>query len=74
MKLPCEVSGNPKPRVEWSVQGNKIYENDPRYLINEKGVLSIFAVKKTDAGSYECSASNAVGKASHLISLTVESK
>lgn len=73
VKLPCHVSGAPKPQLEWFLNGVAISESDPRYMVNDDGHLSIFSVKALDEGSYKCLVQNTAGKAEKAVSLIVES-
>ncbi|XP_022800122.1 protein sidekick-1-like [Stylophora pistillata] len=58
--LTCEATGDPKPSVSWSKDGNT---NIPwAQFRNDKHILVIQEVAPTDGGIYECRASNAFGQ------------
>ena len=42
VKLPCDVQGDPKPKIIWTKGGVHISDMDPHYLVNEDGSLDIF--------------------------------
>ena len=63
----CAVSGKPKPKVEWTLNGRAIKENESsafRYeFYQDSQLLKINDLKQNaDAGLYSCAASNGVGK------------
>ena len=62
----CEVGCNPKPTIVWKCNG-KVIEDGGRYKIKNNGNTRMLIVKKlkaTDAGTYECCASNKEGSGS----------
>ena len=71
-ELPCNVSGNPKPKVTWLRQDVPIHVSDPRYLVLPSGSLRIFGVTPSDSGTYSCVASNPLGVARHPVELSVQ--
>ena len=67
----CSVSGNPKPGLKWS----KL--NSLSQITNSKvsgGKLLLKNVAGNDAGKYNCSAVNILGKAHALVQLAVNGK
>ncbi|CAH0591582.1 unnamed protein product [Chrysodeixis includens] len=62
LKMPCDVTGIPKPSIIWKKNGATITPNS-KYSI-EAGALIIKNVAVEDASSYTCEASNEVGAAS----------
>ena len=74
VRLPCHVSGHPKPIISWTRNGVKIYENDPHYFLNENGDLDIFNVRHDDTAAYSCTAINLAGIKEKRMTLFVKSK
>lgn len=61
VRLPCQVSGNPKPLITWSKDGISISPSN-RHIIGEDGSLTIRPVYGQDFGTYRCDASNQFAK------------
>ena len=58
--LTCEATGDPKPSVTWSKDGNT---SIPRAQFrNDDHILVIQEVAPSDGGTYECRASNIFGQ------------
>ena len=58
--LTCEASGDPKPSVTWTKNGNT---SIPRAQFKNDGrILVIQNVLSRDSGVYECKASNKFGE------------
>ncbi|MEE6496324.1 hypothetical protein FKM82_002300 [Ascaphus truei] len=72
--LPCEVTGTPKPRVEWMKNGRLIntdlYQN--LYRLLSSGSLVIISPSVDDTGVYVCTASNDAGQDKISIDLSVQ--
>lgn len=69
----CEVGCNPKPNIAWKFNGKAI-EDGGRYKIKNNGNTRMLIVKKlkaTDAGHYECIASNKEGSGSSVGQLEI---
>ncbi|XP_055609212.1 neogenin isoform X3 [Uranotaenia lowii] len=58
--LDCVANGNPKPTIRWLRNGEEIDMNDldSRFRIIGTGSLQIDSIQDTDAGDYQCRASN----------------
>ncbi|XP_050076111.1 neogenin [Anopheles maculipalpis] len=58
--LDCAANGNPKPTIRWLRNGEDIDMNDldSRFRIMGTGSLQINSIQDTDAGDYQCRASN----------------
>lgn len=56
----CRASGVPQPTIEWYKDNVRVTLGG-RLSVNNTGALHISMVVGTDAGSYHCVASNAVG-------------
>ncbi|XP_055311866.1 neogenin isoform X2 [Sitodiplosis mosellana] len=72
--LDCVANGNPKPQIKWLRNGEDIEVSDsnPRYRIIGTGSLQIISIGETDAGNYQCRASNSMESADIEISLLVQ--
>ena len=67
----CSVSGNPKPTIQWSkING----ESQLSPSMVSGGKLLLKNVAGNDAGKYNCSAVNILGKAHALVQLVVNGK
>ena len=66
--LLCEAEGNPTPLVTWRKRGKLLQSslNETNYIIHD--------TKNTDAGIYECKASNSAGTVSYKVDVTIKSK
>lgn len=62
IELPCRAQGDPKPVVQWKKDGSAL-EPIRRYKISRGGSLYVYNVTVSDAGRYECTASNEHGRA-----------
>ncbi|XP_067855020.1 neural cell adhesion molecule L1-like protein isoform X1 [Heptranchias perlo] len=61
-ELECEVGGQPKPEVQWKVNGKLLSETKP--TINRKvsqGVITLTNLQLNDSVVYQCEASNKHG-------------
>ncbi|KAH7713692.1 Protein HIM-4 b [Aphelenchoides avenae] len=68
--IPCEVSGSPAPKVEWSKNGVPI-DASLSHSSDNVHFLHLRNVNTTDAGRYTCIASNRAGDARHSVVLSV---
>lgn len=66
--LLCEAEGNPTPLVTWKKQGKLLQSrfNETNFIVHE--------ARNTDAGIYECKASNSVGSVSYKVEVTIKPK
>ena len=74
IQLPCEVEGDPRPKIIWTKGGVRISDTDPHYFINEDGSLDIFSVKTQDTATYVCTAINQAGSKEKRVTLFVQRK
>jgi hemicentin len=72
--LPCKVTGDPRPLLQWTKAGNRIPVTDPHYLIGEDGSLNIFSADPQDTAVYACTALNVAGITTKSMALTVHGK
>ncbi|XP_039436857.1 neogenin isoform X1 [Culex pipiens pallens] len=58
--LDCVANGNPKPTIKWLRNGEEVDMNDldSRFRIIGTGSMQINSIQDTDAGDYQCRASN----------------
>ncbi|XP_040264776.1 hemicentin-1 isoform X1 [Bufo bufo] len=71
--LSCDVTGTPKPLVEWKKNGNLLSTdiNQNIYRLLSSGSLIVISPTVDDTGTYLCSASNDAGHDELEVSLTV---
>lgn len=71
--LPCESSGNPKPKITWFFNGNTLNSRGSNYRISsQSGSLRFSRVNVNNGGFYQCQARNKLGKVtSEVITFTV---
>lgn len=75
-KLEVQVTGYPKPSVEWYLGKTKITDSE-RYRTSLRGdlyTLSIIDLKQSDTGPYKCIATNDHGSTGAVLDLTVKEK
>ena len=71
--LECEAYGYPKPSVMWYSSGRELTDKK-KYRQLSNGSLEIMDVREEDAGEYECTASNRLGRKTVIRKLKVKSK
>jgi hypothetical protein len=71
--LPCVVTGTPTPTIEWFNNTNRLVVGS-RVEILSSGMLLIHSLIASDAGMYQCMASNRGGSATVIITLDVQCK
>lgn len=71
--LPCEVTGDPRPEVEWRKDLVRIdfFNTEHKFLMKETGSLVIPRASVKDTARYLCVAENPAGVVTQEISLTV---
>lgn len=73
--LECVANGNPKPKLYWLRNGEDIEIGDTdssRFRMTGTGSLEIRSIAETDAGNYQCRASNSMDSADIEITLMVQ--
>ncbi|XP_065160451.1 titin-like isoform X4 [Atheta coriaria] len=76
IKLECEVTGLPTPKLNWSKDGKPLTETHELKLHfdGSKATLIIHEAFPKDAGTYTASASNLVGEVSSVSTITVKGR
>ena len=65
--IPCDVTGNPRPRISWTRDGN-IVQNS-----TQDGALTIYSADEQMTGIYTCVAENKAGIDKYDVLLLVTS-
>ncbi|KAM8817664.1 roundabout homolog 3 [Rhynchonycteris naso] len=60
--LPCRVTGNPQPSVQWKKDGQWLLGDDLQFNLMANGTLYIANVQETDMGFYSCVAKSSTGE------------
>ncbi|XP_075981849.1 hemicentin-1-like isoform X2 [Anticarsia gemmatalis] len=60
--IECQVTGNPKPTVFWTKDGQNIASDSTKYQVEEGTLILRDIDKKASEGSYTCVAINVAGK------------
>ncbi|XP_012576655.1 PREDICTED: hemicentin-2 [Condylura cristata] len=74
VSLPCVTSGVPKPTITWTKESSVLSPGGPHYNVSKHGALVITQPSVQDAGTYVCTATNAVGFSSQEMQLSVNTK
>ncbi|XP_069324832.1 roundabout homolog 3 [Eulemur rufifrons] len=61
--LPCRVTGNPQPSVQWKKDGQWLQGDDLQLTLMTNGTLYITNVQEMDLGFYSCVAKSSIGEA-----------
>uniref|UniRef100_A0A452UY39 Ig-like domain-containing protein n=1 Tax=Ursus maritimus TaxID=29073 RepID=A0A452UY39_URSMA len=72
--LPCAASGVPTPTITWTKETNVLTSRGPHYNVSKDGTLVITRPSPQDAGTYVCTATNAVGFSSQEMRLSVNTE
>ncbi|XP_045626988.1 hemicentin-2 [Ursus americanus] len=72
--LPCVASGVPTPTITWTKETNVLTSRGPHYNVSKDGTLVITRPSPQDAGTYVCTATNAVGFSSQEMRLSVNTE
>ncbi|OWF52578.1 Hemicentin-1 [Mizuhopecten yessoensis] len=68
--LTCSVGGDPQPDIYWTKNGRPVLYND-RIMVLHNGSLVIYDATSSDAGEYNCVATNDAGTSTGVAMLTV---
>uniref|UniRef100_A0A7N5KTI0 Hemicentin 2 n=1 Tax=Ailuropoda melanoleuca TaxID=9646 RepID=A0A7N5KTI0_AILME len=74
VSLPCVASGVPTPTITWTKETNVLTSRGPHYNVSKDGTLVITRPSPQDAGTYVCTATNAVGFSSQEMRLSVNTE
>ncbi|XP_055478213.1 roundabout homolog 3 isoform X5 [Psammomys obesus] len=61
--LPCRVTGNPQPNVQWKKDDRWLQGDDSQFSLMDNGTLYIASVQEMDMGFYSCVAKSSIGEA-----------
>jgi Immunoglobulin I-set domain len=70
VELSCSASGVPAPTISWSKNGDAVIPSDYFQLV-DGGNLRILGVMPSDAGMYQCIATNSIGSVLATVQLIV---
>lgn len=77
MTLSCNATGNPQPTISWTRNGFPVNtsNNSSISFSEDKKLLTITNVNRTDSGEYRCLANNSLGnETSDVARLDVQCK
>ncbi|KAM9642204.1 hemicentin-2 [Trichechus inunguis] len=69
--LPCTARGSPEPSITWEKDGQPVSGAEGKFTIQPSGELLVKNSESQDAGTYTCTAQNAVGRAHRRVNLTI---
>ncbi|XP_021098568.1 hemicentin-1 [Heterocephalus glaber] len=70
--LECRVKGTPFPAIHWFKDGKPLFLGDPNIeLSDRRQILYLKNARRSDKGRYQCAVSNAAGKQTKDIKLTI---
>ncbi|EHH23744.1 hypothetical protein EGK_07280 [Macaca mulatta] len=69
--LPCKARGSPEPNITWDKDGQPVSGAEGKFTIQPSGELLVKNLEGGDAGTYTCTAENAVGRARRRVHLTI---
>ncbi|XP_038063967.1 hemicentin-1-like isoform X2 [Patiria miniata] len=71
VRIPCEATGYPTPRIAWRFEDRPVSGQNLRYNIHPDGTLEIPSVFVWDQGRYMCTAKSVAGNASRVVDVRV---
>ena len=77
VSLSCNATGNPEPTISWTRNGFPVNtrSNSSISFSEDKKLLTITTVNRTDSGEYRCVANNSIGNdTSNVATLDVQCK
>ncbi|XP_052863793.1 hemicentin-1-like [Anopheles cruzii] len=73
LDLACETNGSPEATVSWAKDGQPLQKHAEGYVFGTHGhTLRLLAAKLSDAGTYQCVASNALGQISRDFNVAID--
>ncbi|XP_060245885.1 hemicentin-2 [Meriones unguiculatus] len=69
--LPCTAKGSPEPAITWEKDGQLVSGAEGKFTLQPSGELLVKNSEGQDAGTYTCTAENAVGRARRRVHLTI---
>ncbi|XP_053616304.1 hemicentin-1-like isoform X2 [Plodia interpunctella] len=70
--IPCNVTGKPKPYIVWS-KDDYYLNNDPRFVLDTDGSLTIKFPTEDLSGSYTCTAKSELGEVNRTVNVDIYS-
>ena len=58
--LSCPTDGSPRPKITWKKDGVELVPGE-RYVVDDKGSLTITSALTDDSGTFTCTAKNIAG-------------
>ena len=58
--LSCPADGSPRPKITWKKDGVELVPGE-RYVVDDKGSLTITSAVTDDSGTFTCTAKNIAG-------------
>lgn len=69
VEIRCSATGNPRPRIQWDrIDGQPISSD----VVMREGYLRFNSLRKSDEGTYRCSAQNDAGDGDQVIQIYVQ--
>ncbi|GMS78246.1 hypothetical protein PENTCL1PPCAC_421, partial [Pristionchus entomophagus] len=62
VKMHCEVTGSPRPHIEWWFRGVRLSHSRKYEMSNGDQIMKVYPFLEGDVGSYICRAANAHGR------------
>ncbi|XP_012784766.2 hemicentin-2 [Ochotona princeps] len=69
--LPCTARGSPQPDISWEKDGQPVSGAQGKFILQPSGELLVRNLEGQDAGTYTCTAENAVGLARQRVHLSI---
>ncbi|GMT08730.1 hypothetical protein PFISCL1PPCAC_27, partial [Pristionchus fissidentatus] len=73
VKLHCEVTGSPRPVVDWWFRSQRLVNSRKHELTNGNQILKVYPFLESDVGSYTCRAGNVHGTIESVVRIDLVS-